>query len=415
MAFLVGVQLARGLGVAGYGLYGSAMAAASLGSTIASGGLKLHVTRDLSAYRAQDDHQSGARLIGWSFRYVLILAMVAAIAVGAYMVWGLKASADLAASTMVVTALMALLALAGAILRGAGKLVLGQAPDTAIRPTAYSLLLWIAVMVFGNLDPGVAMILTIAAILLALPIGWRSLWRLWDVQGKGSASPTEQRGWSKASATMGAATVLFAAEAAIPLIVVGAFSTLEQAGFFRVATAIMVFSNLTATMISVMVPAIASSLYQQKDMEQLARLSLAASVVMFFPTLAIAGCLWIFGETLLALAFGIDYRAAWPVLSVLAGASVVNSIGGISISLLHAARHDAAVTWAFGLSLTVTCAGLVIAANVGGGAPFAIAVLTGIAVRTVFLVVATQRIVRIDPTIAALFKKKSIIQGRANS
>ena len=401
MAFLVGIQLARGLGVAGYGLYGSAMAAASLGATFAAGGLQLHATRDLSAYRAQDDHESAASLVDWSFRKVLLLGAAAALVVGAYGVWGLKAPPAFAISTMIVTALIALLSLSGAIVRGAGQLVLGQALDTAIRPAAQSGLLLIALLAWGPLEPGLAMILTVVAICLTLPFGWRTIAHIWRVPRAGFADEAQRSAWSRSSATMGLTTAINAAEAAIPLILVGALSTMEQAGIFRVATAMMVFTNLPSTMISVMVPAMASSLYQRQEMAQLARLSLAASFVMFFPTLAIAGCLWMFGDNLLGLAFGNEYRAAWPILSVLAGASVVNAISGISISLLHASRHDAVVTKACGLSLAVTCIGLFVAAFSGGAAGFAMAVFAGLLARTVFLALSTYHHVGIDPTILA--------------
>lgn len=399
MAFLVGIQLARGLGVAGYGLYGSAMAAASLGASFASGGLQLHATRDLSAFRAQGDHGSAARLVGWSLRNGALLGGAAALAVGAYAYWGLGAPGLLIASAMAVTALSGLLILAGAIARGSGQLVLGQALDTAIRPTAQSGLLWIAVLALGSLDPALAMALTVAAILVTLPFGWRTVSRVWRSPTTSVTSPAERREWRKASTTMGLSTVIHAAEAAIPLIVVGSFSTLEQAGLFRVATAIMVFASLPITMITAMVPAMASSLYQQRDRAQLVRVAAACAALMVVPTLAIAGGLALFGEALLALAFGSDYRAAGPVVALLAGASLVYAMGGISISLLYAARHDAVVTRAFVVSLAVTCAGLVLAARDGSAVAFALAVLGGIAARTAFLIIATVRLVGIDPTI----------------
>jgi O-antigen/teichoic acid export membrane protein len=257
-------------------------------------------------------------------------------------------------------------------------------------------------LAWGPLEPGLAMVLTFVAICLTLPFGWRTIAHIWRVPRAGPPNEAQRSTWSRSSATMGLTTVINAAEAAMPLILVGALSTMEQAGIFRVATAMMVFTNLPSTMISVMVPAMASSLYQRQDMAQLARLSLAASLVMFFPTLAIAGCLWIFGDALLGLAFGNEYRAAWPILSVLAGASVVNAISGISISLLHASRHDAVVTKACGLSLAVTCIGLVAAAFDGRAAAFAMAVVAGMFARTVFLALSTYRYVGIDPTILAV-------------
>jgi O-antigen/teichoic acid export membrane protein len=403
LAFLVGVQLARGLGVAGYGFYGSAMAAASLGATVASGGLQLHATRDLSAYLARADRAGAARLIGWSYRHVTMLGMLSALAAGAYVLWGLAGSSPmLAAATMAATALMALFTVTGAILRGAGRVVLGQALDTAVRPAALSALLWGAVLLSGAITSALAMGLTVAAILIALPASWPTLARLWRVADRSAPSPAERRGWRSASATMGLTTILNAAEASLPLILVGALTTIEQAGLFRVAAAVMVFTNLPATMLSFIAPPMASAMHERGDRQGLAQLALAGAGATLIPSLAIAGCLWIFGDSLLALAFGSDYRAASGILSVLTGASVAGSMAGISISLLHAGRHDAAVTRACAVALGVTCIGLAVAALDGRAVTFAAALVAGAVARTLVLALSTRRLMGIDPTLLAL-------------
>lgn len=404
MSFLVGIQLARGLGVAGYGLYGSAMAAASLGATFASGGLQLNATRDLSAYRALEDHEVAARLVRWSMRNVLVLAAVAALVVGAYVLLALDAAPMLVYSTIALTILMAVLALVGAIVRGAGAVVLGQALDAAIRPAAQSGLLWLAMLALGTIDPTLAITLTFVAILVTLPFGWQAFSRVWRAVGAGRPEQGEQRAWRKASATMGLTTAISIAESTLPLLLVGALSNMEQAGLFRVATAVMVFSNMPATMVTVMVVPMASSLYQRLEIKRLERLSLAAAATIFFPTIAIAGCLWLFGEPLLELAFGSDYRSASTIVAVLAGASVINSLSGMSIGLLHAAHHNAIVTRACGFSLVVTCCCLLYAAIDAQAISFAIAVLIGTGARTVYLIVSVHRFVKIDPTVLGIFR-----------
>lgn len=404
MAFLVGVQLARGLGVAGYGLYGSAMAAVSLGSTFASGGLQLHATRDLAAYRARGEHEGAARLVGWSLRHVLTLGAAAALAAGSYVWWGLGGAPGLAVATMAATVAMAVLILLGAILRGASGLVLGQALDAAIRPAVLSALLLGTVLAFGPLQPGIAMALTVAAVLMVLPFGWRTLVQVWRVPNSGAASAAERRSWGKASATMGLTTIINAAEASLPLILVGALTNIEQAGLFRVAMAVAVFANLPATILSFLAPPLASQLHERADRAGLARLALAGAGATLLPTFGIAACLWIFGETLLALAFGSDYRAAALIMSVMVGASVVGSMGGISISLLHAGRQDAVVTRACAASLAVTCTALAIAAFDGRAVAIAVAVLSGMVARMLFLTISTRRLIGIDPTILAIFR-----------
>lgn len=403
MGFLVGVQLARGLGVAGYGLYGSAMAAASLGATVASGGLQLHATREVAASRARNEPEAAARLIGWSIRNVLVIGAAASISVGGYALWGQGAAPGFALWAMALTILMSLLRLAGAIVRGTGAVVLGQAMDAAIRPTAQSGLLLIALLALGTIDPGMALALSCLAIIVALPFSWPSVSRVWTKSAIDFAGE-EQRAWRRASATMGLTAIVRAVEAALPLIVIGAVSTMEEAGLYRVSSAVAVVLSMPASMISIMIPPMVASLYERGEMVRLKRLATISGLVIVLPTLMLAVILWFHGETLLGLAFGSDYRAGWSALVILAGATVIWSLSGISVSLLHAARLDAVVSRAFWLSLAVTGVGVLFAAWDGRAEAIAVAVLIGTCARTVFLVVDAWRLVGIDPSIVSAFR-----------
>jgi O-antigen/teichoic acid export membrane protein len=403
MGFLVGVQLARGLGVVGYGLYGSAMAAASLGATFAAGGLQLQATREIAVSRSRNELESAARLLRWSLAHLLVLVSAAIFFVGGYVLWVLGATLTLALAAMALTFLMAVLSLEGAIVRGMGKVVLGQAMNVAIRPMAQSGLLLIALLVLGAIDPTLALALSCLAILIALPFGWPAISRVWIASGCGGAD-TERRAWRQASARMGLTTVIRATEAALPLIVIGAVSTMEEAGLYRVASAVAAVLSVPSSMISVMVPAMASSLYERGETARLERLAMVSGLVVVLPTLVLTAILWIHGEALLGLVFGSHYRAAWPELAILTGATVVWSLSGISVSLLHAARHEAPVSRAFVMSLFVTGIGILVAAWDGRAEVIALAVFIGTCARASFLVLQTWRLVGIDPTIARVLR-----------
>jgi O-antigen/teichoic acid export membrane protein len=403
MGFLVGVQLARGLGVVGYGLYGSAMAAASFGATFAAGGLQLHATREIAVSRAKNELETAARLVRWSVGHLPVLVSAAMFFVGGYVFWVPGATLTLALAAMALTFLMALLSLEGAIVRGMGEVVLGQAMNVAIRPMAQSGLLLIALLVLGSIDPALALALSCLAILLALPFGWPAISRVW-IASRGGGADAERGAWRQASATMGLTTVIRAAEAALPLIVIGAVSTMEEAGLYRVASAVAAMLSVPSSMISVMVPAIASSLYERGETARLDRLATVSGLAVVLPTLVLAAILWIHGEALLGLVFGSHYGAAWPELAILTGATVVWSLSGISVSLLHAARKDALVSRAFGMSLVVTGIGITVAAWDGRAEVIALAVFIGTFARAAFLVLQTWRLVGIDPTIARVLR-----------
>jgi O-antigen/teichoic acid export membrane protein len=402
MAFLVGIQLARGLGVAGYGLYGAAMAAASLGATFAAGGLQLHATREVASYCALDEHESAAQLAVWSIGNALALGAMAALAVGGYVLLGSDAPLGLALATMALTLLMTVLWITGAIVRGTGAVVMGQALDVAIRPAVQSGLLLLGVLAFGAIEPDAAMALSALAILVTLPFGWRAVTSVWRHPNRMRSGKTERRAWRRASAKMGLTTIIRAAEASLPLILIGALSSMEEAGLYRVAMAVAVFANLPGSMITVMVPAMASALHSRGERARLRRLAWSSGLAILLPTLGIAAVLYLFGGPLIGLAFGEAFRPASAATAILAGASVIAAAGGISVSLLHAARHDMIVTWAFGISLVITTVGVTLVAVQGSAAEIAVVVCGATAFRTILLLVLTWRLVGIDASILGL-------------
>src|SRR5687768_836127 len=85
VTFLVGIQLARGLGVEGYGLYGVAMAILSLASVPSEFGLPRLVIREVAGSAARRDLPALFGVIRWANKTSLLISglMAGAIAVGA--------------------------------------------------------------------------------------------------------------------------------------------------------------------------------------------------------------------------------------------------------------------------------------------------------------------------------------------
>lgn len=409
MGFLVGVLLARGLGVTHYGLYGSAMAAASFGATVSAGGLQLHATLEIAANQARGAHEASARLIYWSIYKVLICGVIIGIIVGYYVFCVSRATPMLAFWAAIITFLMAVLGIVGAIVRGTGAVILGQAMDIAIRPTFQSLLLSAAIIVLAEIDPALALALSSAAIILTLPFGWRVIFCLLDRDRISHITYAERREWLRSSSTMGLTTVIRSAETFAPLILIGMFSTMQEAGLIRVATATMLLPNIPANIITIMVPAVVSSLYARHELVQLQHIARIACIATLLPTLVLACILWIFGERLIDVFFGNDYSAAWAAMSVLTGASTISAISGISISILHASGNEAVVTRAFGLSLIIVITGTLLEATDRGALGVAFAVLVGTIIRTGFLIASVWRLVRIDPTFLMILRKNTEI------
>lgn len=405
MGFLVGIQLARGLGVANYGVYGSAMAAASLGATIAAGGVQLHATREIAKYRARGNFFAASRLLKWSARIVFTISLVTAPFVGAYVIWGQGATFAVASVAMVLTMLTALFALTAAAVRGAGAIVLGQAMNVAIRPVMQASLLLLSALGLGFISPVIALTIASISVLVAMLTGFRVLTTLWLAGAQEPSPLLEESGvWWRASRVMGLTTAVRAAEGFLPLIMLGVLTNTEQAGFFRVASSVVVFVSMAESMITVMVPALTARLYEEGDVARLRLFCAASCIVMSVPTIGIAIILWVFGGPLLAFAFGVDFAPAWAALAVLTIGAGISALGGISISLLHVGNKERDVTRAFAFSLSVSALGSFLLAPQYGAFGVAVAVLCGVVIRTAYLAYASRKYIGIDPTLIGAIK-----------
>jgi len=81
-AFLVGVLLARSLGIVDYGLYGTAMAVVAFGATFASGGIQLLATLEVSKFLARNELSATHGFMVWSLRAFFTIALPTGVAVG---------------------------------------------------------------------------------------------------------------------------------------------------------------------------------------------------------------------------------------------------------------------------------------------------------------------------------------------
>jgi O-antigen/teichoic acid export membrane protein len=331
--------------------------------------------------------------------------LAAAVCVGAYVFWGQGASLALAFVTMALTVATSLMALTGAVLRGAGALVLGQALATALRPMVQSALLCVAILSLADFTTTAALSIACISALAIVPAGLGRIAPLWR---RGGPQPVqggdERRVWRRSCAVMSLTTIVRTAEAALPLLFIGALSSMKEAGLYRVASSAMVITNMAETMMTIMVPAMTVRFYEGANMARLQKLAAASCVVMVLPTMSITLLLWSFGGPLLGFAFGADFAPASMALTVLATGALVSALGGISTALLHAARREFVVTRAFALSLIVSAGGSLLLAPHSGASGVAVAVLGGVVLRTAWLAYACRHLVGVDPTFVGAIK-----------
>jgi O-antigen/teichoic acid export membrane protein len=380
VAFLVGVQLARGLGVAGYGYYGIAMAIVSLVTIPGALGIPRLVTREVAAAEARKDLPALFGVLRWADRicWRTSAAIALAVAAGAAVAWRMS-SASLALAILLgapMIPLVPLSAIRGGALRGLHHVVLGQISNTFLRPLAISILLFAIFLAGFRIGAPVAMALNSLTALGALILTDRWLaTRLPEPRVEPSTS--NGRGWLASSIPMALADAVQTLQQQLSVLVLGLVAAPAVVGLFRVSISSLPVLAVPITVVNLVVLPMFARLHTEGDQYRLQKLVTATALVRFAGVLFLSLPLIIAAGPLLGLIFGKGYMPAADTLRILAIGMTVNSAFGPNAALLNMTGHERRVTRAVATSLLINVAVMALLAPKWGGPGAAMGILAG--------------------------------------
>lgn len=334
LAFLLSVALARTLGPDGYGMYAYVFALVGIPAQI---GLSTLLLRDTARAEAAGDWPTMRGLWRWSSQASLAISgVLAAAGVVVYALtsgrWSPMETAT-AAIGLVLMPVLGQVNLMGAALRGLRRVVLGQLPDTVLRPGLFLVL----VAAVPSLTSATAMALHTAATLAALLVTMLLVraaapWR-------GAAEPVAHsnafaREWFHSSVPLAITAVLMLVNQQADILLLGVFRSKEEVGAYRVAVSMagLVAVGLQAGNM-VLSPHFAR-LYAQNDMRRLQILVTQSSRLVVWLALPVVLLCTFFGEPLLRLIFGPRYAGAYAPLAILCWGQLVNvAMGSVGVLL----------------------------------------------------------------------------------
>lgn len=344
LTFLVGVQLARGLGVDRYGQYGIAMAVISLAGIPAEFGLPRLVTREVAAAQASGNSASLFGILRWSERqcYMMSAAVIGVILVGTLAAYH-KISAPVAVAILVglpVIPLAALGRLRGAALQGLHHVVLGQIPPLVLRPLLFALLLFGLFTLDPQASASSAMVLNgiTAAAALALGAYW--------VRSRLPANPTgdaaiDKKRWLGSSLVLGATAAMTSVfQTQITIIILALVASDAQVALLRLALSTMVVVAVPAAVTATVTSPFLASLYSANDRERLQKLATVAVRAQLAGVVLLSLPLLLFAEPIIGFVFGRDYEFAANALRILCLGQIFSAAFGVNASLLNMTRHE---------------------------------------------------------------------------
>ncbi|WBO20815.1 lipopolysaccharide biosynthesis protein [Sphingomonas abietis] len=342
--FAVGVLLARRLGPAGYGVYGTAIAIVTLLAVPAQFGLPLLSTREVSAARVRGRADEVAAL-GWWF---------AAIVAGAslFLAGGLRLANDvlplappirpaIAAAALLLPAL-ALSGLTSGLLRGRERVITSQLLDVLIRPLVFvaALLAW-----SQPLGPSQAIGAQVVAAGTIALIGFVLFFRGLPLTMSGGA--VRLRTWSAAAFPMTLMEAMRALEGSYAVLVASYVASIADAGLLRVAIASSVILQLPISLQNIVTAPFLAGAHAAGETRRLAQIVAASTLFMTGGVAAVLIVLAVAGRWALPFAFGQGFAGAYVPLMILGGNQLLSAMIGPNIMLLSMTGHERIVAQAF--------------------------------------------------------------------
>jgi O-antigen/teichoic acid export membrane protein len=371
LAFLLGVQLARYLGPAGFGIYGIVVAIVTVLSSAAQLGLYLLATREIAASKATSDWA----LLRGVLRWFAVTVGIAGTLLGGLLVLGViilpgvtpefRLTSLWAAPLVPVVALTLLVS---AELRAFDRLIKGQAADILIRPAAMSLLLLALVGSGAAMSPRVAMATNLIASTFALAIAFYWLARATPVQVRQAAPARHIRKWVAAGLPLAMTELLRQVDGTYAVLVTGITTTAAETGIFRVASSSVAVIAIPMTILNVVLAPTLANYFAAGAKAQLQRLLSIAALITFGAMVLTLAALALFGQPVIVAVFGREYAGAWPPLMLLASAQGITAFFGVGVVLLAVSDGERDLLRAFVASvaaslLTAIPLGMALGAN----------------------------------------------------
>jgi len=362
LGFLVGIQLARQLGPAGYGIYGVAMSVFSILMLPTEFGLPQLVTREVAVADVTHDQSAIKRLLWWSLKFVVLSSVAIALLILPLLIFDTplldpSLQAPLAWALLLLP-MVAVSNISSAALRGLHRVIEGQVSELLIRPGLLSGFLFLTVLFLGNdsLSPDNAMAMNVVASCVGAAYAATRLSRLTGLHAVSQMFGGESRKWLSDSFSLALGDGMRIISGQIAVLVIAVFATNADVGIYRVAFGIYVVATLPSALLNAVCSPTISTLNREGRRSAIQKLN--AWMALFLVGSAIA-CLLPFvfyGEQIINFIFGSDYSTSNSVLLILLVGELLAAAIGHPTIVLNMLNHE---------RIVVRCSTVALVVNVG--------------------------------------------------
>ena len=345
-AFTLGVAaaLARALGPEGYGIYAFVFSILTILSIPAQGGIPKLIVREVAKYQVREEWGLMRGVLRRANQTVFALSLL--LVAGSIVVVSFFRPAVLS-DTHVLTfgwglLLVPLIALGnvrGATLRGLRQVVRGQLPEMFVRPGLLFLLAVIAAVAF-TIGPQHAMALHVGAAAAAFLVGVVMLRRAIPAEVRAAEPRYETRAWAASVIPFALLATAALANQQTDVLMLGLLSTNANVGLYKMAVQASGLVPFALQAMNMVIAPHITRLYHQNDQARLQRMITTSARLILLAALPAALLLIFFGEPILGLLAGAEYRSAHVALAILCVGQLVNAALGPVGLLLNMTGHE---------------------------------------------------------------------------
>ncbi len=337
LLYLNSLLLARILGAKGFGLYSYATAWAYLLLIPSALGLEGLILREVAVYKTKSQWNKIKGLINWSNKIVLLNSICIAIlaAAGFWLFTSFENLETIWVMSIVLIGVPAdaLARLREPAMRAVDSIVLGQLPETIIRPLLLGLLFLISIfLIDNNFNVSQAVAIKVIVAILTCIVGEILLKARIASKVKNVLPVYQPKIWFKSALPMLLIGSMYVINGQTDTIMLGILSNSEAVGVYTVANRGAALITFVLMAFDTSIAPTFASLYSKGELQQLQKIVTQSCRIVFAIALLMTIGLIIFGKWLL-LMFGTEFVKGYLTLSILSIGQLVNAFTG-SVALL---------------------------------------------------------------------------------
>ncbi|MBE0471438.1 MAG: flippase [Methyloprofundus sp.] len=345
LSFTISVVLARYLGAEGFGVYAFIIALIMLISIPAVIGVPELIVRETAKYQAKGNWELIAGLWLWGSKVVISFS-VAVLLTASLVIFSFADYVDEVKSqavliSVLIIPLAAVVSIKSASIRGLRHTVLGQLPDSIIRPFMFLILILVApffIKTLGVIDVFYAYIFSVVIALIA------SLFFLKKVKPVQIAQVTtpdyDIEAWKKSVLPLALISGLHVINGYVDILILGLFRGDEEVGVYRAVVQMSLLVSFGLQAINQVLHPHFSRLYTLGDHQKLQTIVTISARVILLISLPPVVLFVFYGADILGMIFGDPFYVGGMALAILAFGQLVNALMGSVGALLNMTGHE---------------------------------------------------------------------------